>query len=228
MSFYGLLLKTIVTKGRLIALFIAGGACIALAPVVRPEGAVDLSIVLAVGFGLYLPVVALVFGAAVIGDLNEESTLHYFWMRPVGRVKLSLIAFFAALTPTVFFAVPVLALITVAGGGDIDAVFAALGGAAAGSIAFVAAFTLLGALFKRALIFGLVYVFIWESLVAANVEPASRVSIGRYARDTFLNVVPVQGGAPLYSSNVAFGVSIAIALVFVALSALRLRRMDID
>ncbi len=38
-----------------------------------------------VGFGLVLPVVALVFGGAALGELREDKTLVYLWLRPMDR-----------------------------------------------------------------------------------------------------------------------------------------------
>ena len=59
----------------------------------------------AYGLSLLIPVVALVFASAALGDLAEDGTLVYLWLRPLPRWQLALAAFAASVTVAVPVAV---------------------------------------------------------------------------------------------------------------------------
>src|SRR5258708_39276573 len=103
MSVYRILLRTSVTRGRLLA-FLAGGALVDLigyalrARDYANRGTDVYPLVDGAGLALYIPVVALVFSTSSLSDLAQDGTLVYVWLRPVARSKVVLVALAATLT----------------------------------------------------------------------------------------------------------------------------------
>ena len=93
-AIYRVVLGAIATKGRLVLLVALGavavlvGLLVGAADSVDPEqGAADL--VNGYGLSVLAPVVSLVFAAAALGDMNEDNTLVYVWLRPVPRETIA-------------------------------------------------------------------------------------------------------------------------------------------
>ena len=101
---YRTILGAIATKGRLALLGALGGIAVLIGfatsageSTATPQDAADL--VNGYGLSVLVPVVALVFAAAALGDMVEDSTLVYLWLRPVPREVLALAATAAAAPP---------------------------------------------------------------------------------------------------------------------------------
>lgn len=181
------------------------------------------------GFSLliFVPLVALVFAAATLGTLREERTLVYFWLRPIGRWQITLAGLLSAwlvLIPLV--AIPTAAFAAILGDGtDISGVLAA---AFVGVIAYGAVFTLLGLVTQRSLVWGLVYVLVWEGFIGGLSETAGRFSIRNYTRSMLSQITD----APLLdnpnSISTVIIVTVLVAVASLALSTAILNRMDID
>ncbi len=123
------------------------------------------------GFVVYavLPIVALVFGTAVLGAEIEEGTAVYVLSKPISRAQIVLSKLLVAWVATVVVVVPAAALAAVVAleGSDADGISLAFAVAlSAGALGYCALFVLLSILTSRALIAGLVYVFIWEGVVS--------------------------------------------------------------
>ena len=83
-----------------------------------------MQLIASVGFGLVLPVVALVFGGAAIGDLRDDKTLVYLWLRPMDRWPIVVGAALAAATlaaPITLISIVLAAILTGAGNGIVSA-----------------------------------------------------------------------------------------------------------
>ncbi len=85
---YRLVLRQLTSTGRIIALtllaLIAPLSALALG---ASDASLDdaVNLVASIGLGLVIPVVTLVFGGAAIGDLRDDKTLVYLWLRPMDR-----------------------------------------------------------------------------------------------------------------------------------------------
>lgn len=175
-------IRDLATRGRLIALGGLGVVAIILGVAVRSSDPFERthaawSLIDGYGLALFVPVVALVFGSATLGDPAEDGTLVYLWLRPLARWKLALAAFGAALAVCVPVAViPIVVAAAVTGEG-----IKLIGGAAAGAmlatVAYNAVFCGLGLRVKRALAWGLAYLLIWEQAVAHVSHGAARASL---------------------------------------------------
>jgi ABC-2 type transport system permease protein len=111
--------------------------------------------------------------------------------------------------------------------GDPTAVLAVAIAMALGALAYTSIFTLVGLLVRRALIWGLVYVFVWELFVARVGAGAARLSINTYPASVLAEMTDVE--LPLAERSLAYGVCvpIAVALAGVAATAWRLNRTNV-
>lgn len=229
---YRVVLRQLVSTGRVVALLLlaltttVAGFAIGTSDSASVDDAAGM--IANLGLGVVVPVVALVFGGASIGDLREDKTLVYLWLRPIGRFPIVLGAALAALTLTVPIAVPPVVLgaaLTAAGEGLVGATVVATLVAA---IAYVGVFTLFGVALRRYIVWGLAYVLIWEGFVALGGAGVAQFAIRKYTR----SIVSDLTGADLRLADFAAGVGIVVPLV-VALAALvvaawRLAHHDVD
>lgn len=232
MALYRLVLRHQITRGRL-ALFTLIGAISVLLGWVIGRSDLDLvqdsaDVVSLFGFGLVVPVVSLVLGSAALGNWVEDETLVYVWLRPVNRWLVSLAATLAATTvavPVVVASMTVMA--AMASGGDSGVIVGTAIGTALGGLAYTALFVAVGLVIKRALLWGLVYVFIWEFFVARSGAGAARLSINSYAASVLARWSEVDIRLADRGLTTSYIVLIGITLVAVAFTTWRLNRANV-
>lgn len=232
MALYQLVLRHQVTRGR-VALF---GAIAALSVLLgwvvgrnsddRVEDAVNL--VSAIGLGLIVPVVALVLGSAALGNWIDDETLVYVWLRPVKRSVVAAAATLASLT----VAIPVVSgslmiMAALGSGGDGGAILATAVSTALGGAAYTALFVALGLVIKRALLWGLVYVFIWEFFVARAGAGAARLSINSYAASILARIGDVDIRLADRGLTTSYIVLFAVTAVALGFTTWRLNRANV-
>ena len=129
-----------------------------------------------------LPLTALLFGTSVIGDELEDGTVIYLLTKPVERWRILLPKVCAAWLMTALLVVSSIAVSSlVVLGGDAGKVILGFGLAAAvGALAYISVFVMLSIVTSRALIAGLVFVFIWEGAVSGIFEGVRYLSIRHY------------------------------------------------
>lgn len=132
---------------------------------------------------LVLPLTALVFGTAALGSEFDEGTAVYLLSKPIPRWKVfagKLLAAWAATALVVCSATLVTGLIVLTGERQEGIVPAFTAAVAAGALGYVAVFVALTTVTGRALIVGLVYVFVWEAIFS-NFAPGTQLfSIREY------------------------------------------------
>lgn len=181
------------------------------------------------GFSLliFVPLVVLVFASATLGTLREERTLVYFWLRPIGRWQIAVAAVISAwlvLIPLV--AIPTGAFAAVVGEGtDISGVLAA---SLVGVIAYGAVFTVLGLVTERSLVWGLVYILVWEGFIGGLSQTAGRFSIRSYTRSLLSRITDTQLLDNPESVSTVIVVTVLVAVVSIGLSTFMLNKMDVD
>jgi ABC-2 type transport system permease protein len=232
-SIFRLILRTQVTKGRAAALGAVGVIGILLGfalgrdqDVSGPED-VAFGFVGAYGLGLLVPLTALVFAAAALGDPAEDGTLVYLWHRPIARWKIVTAALAAALC----IAVPVGVLPTVVAAAATRVGGELVVGAAVASLLAAAAysglFLFLGLVVRRALAWGLAYVLIWEGFVARSGTGPARLSILVYARSVLAELGDHDPPRLAASLGAAVVVPLVVAALGVAVTTWTLRRIDV-
>jgi ABC-2 type transport system permease protein len=166
------------------------------------------------GLSLVVPITALILGTAALGNWVDDQTLVYVWLKPVSRWKVAVAATLAASLVAVAVTVPAsLALGALAVGGDTELLLVAAGATALATLAYTSLFVALGLLVRRALLWGLVYVFIWELFVSRAGAGAARFAVNSYARSILAN--SLDAGLALAEWNVTTSY-ITLSGVFVA------------
>ncbi|MDQ6876169.1 MAG: hypothetical protein M3082_00405 [Candidatus Dormibacteraeota bacterium] len=228
-ALYRIMLRTSLTRGRLLA-FLAGGALLDLiAYSIRVSDykgrEADTFVLLdAAALALFVPVVALVFSTSALGDLAQDGTLVYVWLRPVGRWKVVLVALAATLTITLPLTLgPSLAAVFLAGA-SWDAFSAAAAAVTLANLAYAALFIGFGLRVRNALIFGLIYVVIWEAGIASLGKGPAAISIRHYVESVLAHIgnqtLPGVIEADLWPSvSVLAGVTLAGILLTTVLLA---------
>ena len=119
-----------------------------------------------------VPMLGVFYGTALIADEVEDKTITYLFSRPIPRGAVLLGKYFAYLVCTIFVVLPSLMLVwllIVPMGGSLGPSFPDLlkdlGLLAVGLAAYGALFALAGAVLKRPLLIGLIYVLGWEPVV---------------------------------------------------------------
>jgi ABC-2 type transport system permease protein len=226
------LVHSIATRLRVAGLSLLGLGAVALGLAIhlshsanRPDAA--WSLVDSFGLSLLIPVVALVFASAALGDLAEDGTLVYLWLRPLPRWQLASGAFAASVTVVASVAVlPLVVGAAISGGGWRIAGAAAAGGMLA-TVAYSAVFCGLGLRVRRALAWGLAYLLIWEQAVARVSRGAARASIFISTRSLAAHVAqhPPPRNAVAWTTGLVF--PIVVAMVALVLTARSLDRGEV-
>jgi ABC-2 type transport system permease protein len=232
-SLYRILLRTSVTRGRLLA-FLAGGALIdligyALRVSDYANRETDVYILVdGAALALYVPVVALVFSTSSLGDLAQDGTLVYIWLRPVARWKVVLVALAATLTVVLPLSLVPVGLAVALAGASAQALWAVIASTGLAACAYTAIFTAFGLRVRHALIFGLGYVLIWEAGVASIGKGPASLSIRHYAESLLAHIgnqtVPGAIEADLWPSVIVLA---AVTLAGAALTTILLTRQDV-
>lgn len=230
---YGIVLRQLVTRGRIAALLLVGGVVTAIAFAVgrsadpADELETGVRLISDLGFTTLVPIVALVFASAALGDMREDGTLVYLWLRPMDRWPIVVGAWLAAITVSIPLTVVPLVVSALAVGGGGSLAGASVLAALVGVVAYSALFVLLGLLLKNAIVWGLGYILIWEGIVAAFGDFAARIAIRGYTRSIITSRTGIDldlGDLPL-----ATGVLVPLlgAVAALALASGRLRSMEI-
>ena len=229
---YRMLLRQQLTTGRLALVtgFSALGFAVGFA-IGRADGItrVEDSVGFLSGFGLALmvPIISLVLGSSTFGELVDDETLVYLWHRPVARWKLALAGTLSASSVAIPITAIPLAIAAYLASGDATTTWATALAATFAAFAYSSLFVFVGLLLRRALIWGLVYLFIWELFIASVGGGSAQLSIRTYPTSILARMTDVE--IRLADSSVTTGivVSLAIGLVAVGLTTWRLGRMDV-
>lgn len=183
----------------------------ALAHGLRPQDASEWArpILDGFGFGVLLPLIALIVGTGVLGAEIDDGTIVHILTKPLPRTQIVLAKLLVAVAITaVASAVPMFVAGVIA-----DSVRLGLGLALACTVAsfgYCALFVLLSLLTRRPVLLGLVYVLIWEGLLGNLLSGTRALSIEQYA----VTIAVKAGDTTLLRSYVSVPVSIAMSFVF--------------
>lgn len=132
--------------------------------------------------GTLLPLMCLLIGTGVIGPEIDDGSIVYMLAKPVPRRSILLGKLAVALAATVLFAVLPVAL-GAAIAGDEDLRLATAYGLAAllAGVAYTTLFVALSVLTRNAVIIGLLYALLWESVLGGYVPGVRDVSIRQWA-----------------------------------------------
>ncbi len=173
-----------------------------------------------------LPLVALVFGTGVLGSELDDGTAVYLLVKPLERWRIVLSKAVVAAGITIALVVPstLLAGLVVGGGRGGESIAIAFTVAVIpGALAYSAGFVALSVVTSRALIAGLLYVFIWEGLLAGLFAGTALLSVRQYVL-AFAASLAGDHQAIKSSVNVETAAVLAVVVLAAAL-ALAIRRL---
>ena len=178
----------------------------------------DITVALLGGFALatLVPLVGLIAGTGVIGPEIDDGSIVYLLSKPLSRFTIVITKFAIAIgVVTVFAALGTLfAGLILSGLSDGLTVGYALGALVAG-ISYCALFLLLAVLTRHAVVVGLLYALIWESLVGSFVPGAQVLSIQQWTLAGIEKVVGDHADELGVSSAVSLGAAIPLLLVVI-------------
>ena len=179
----------------------------------------DITVGLLGGFALatLVPLLGVIAGTGAIGPEIDDGSIVYLLAKPLSRQSIaSTKAVVAVSVATVFGAVPVLlAGLILSGVSDGLALGYAVGALVAG-VAYGTLFLLLAVLTRHAVVVGLLYALVWETLVGSYVPGAQTLSIQQWALAITEKVVG-EGAEPLGVTS-AVGLAAAIPLLLVVIA----------
>jgi ABC-2 type transport system permease protein len=230
---YGLVIKQLVTRGRIVALTLVGAVVVLVAILVgRSDVDVDelergVRLISNLGFTLVVPVVSLVFASAALGDMREDGTLVYLWLRPMDRWPVVVGSWLAAITLSLPITLVPLVTSAVAVGGGSELTVATLLAGGVGVVSYSALFVLVGLLLKNPIVWGLGYILIWEGLVAQFFGSAAKLTIREYTRSVMTSRTGVELELGDLSLAVGLIVPLIITAVAIAAASVRLQSMEV-
>jgi ABC-2 type transport system permease protein len=136
------------------------------------------------GFALsvMVPLVGVIAGTGAIGPEIDDGAIVYLLAKPVKRSTIVLTKLLVAIGVTAAFsAIPVLAAGFVLNGNGRQLAVAYAVGAAVASVAYAAVFLMLGVITRHAVIAGLVYALVWETVIGNVVPGARTLSVQQWA-----------------------------------------------
>jgi len=182
--------------------------------------------------GTFLPLAALVFGTAALGSEFEDGTAVYILRKPIPRrvIVLSKLLVSWLATAGVVLAATVVPTIIALWGEPRDGILVGFALAVvAGALVYCALFMWLSVLTSRALIVGLLYVFIWEGVITRLFAGVRFLSVRQYTlgiADTVVDV-PARVFNPRLGEMEAVALATITTALTVYLAVRRLRRWEI-
>jgi ABC-2 type transport system permease protein len=230
-ALYDVMLRLQFNRTRVLALGALGAISILVGVLLGLADNVTISdrinFVNAFGLALVLPVSTLVFASASFGDLVDDQTLVYLWLRDLPRWRLAASAILSTLTIVIPLVALPLVVTAIAAQLDRDAVLGSIIATIVGAVAYTGVFTALGLRTKRALAWGLLYIFIWEQFIARAGHSIRRFALSAYTRSVLSKISGVAITDADISSVFAVVVPIVVSIVAFAYVSNRLHRHDV-
>ena len=229
---HSVLLKQLITKGRLIGIAIVGVLPILLGWVIGAQSndplEAGVGFVSYMGLSILVPIVALIFASASLGDTREDGTLVYLWLRPISRLSVSTGAWAASVTialPLTVIPMTISALLLDAGNRVVTATIIT---SILAVVAYSGLFVTLGLIVKNPVLWGLAYIFIWEAIVASFAKPAAALAVSGYSRAIITGRTNVEFDYLFDpSQSVSILMLIIITIAGIAFSSARLNRLEV-
>ena len=179
-------------------------------------------VILGLGFGAVLPIIALVVGTGVLGSEIDDGTLTHILAKPLPRSEIILTKLAVASGITAGVAgVPLFVVGLLAGQPPVA--FALLAAAAVGGIAYSAFFLALSLVSRRPVLIGLVYVVLWEGVLGNLLTGTRNLSIAQYVETIADWLAPsdlLDGRVSVPTSLIMSGVFV-VGMTYLAIQRLR-------
>jgi ABC-2 type transport system permease protein len=206
--------RALLGRRRALILFALPALLLIISLLVRTLSGADDQITADVlgGFALatMVPLIGVIAGTGAIGPEIDDGSIVYLLAKPVKRPTIVFTKLVVAIGVTVAFsALPTLLAGYLLGGNSQQIAVAYAAAATVASIAYAALFLLLGTLTRHAVVVGLVYALVWESLFGSLVPGARTLSVQQWS----LALAQKIAGGGMVTSDV--GLPLAVVLLAV-------------
>jgi ABC-2 type transport system permease protein len=153
-----------------------------------------------------VPVLGVFYGTALIADEIDDKTITYLFTRPIPRGAVLLGKYLAYLVCTVFVVLPSVMVVyfLLVPFGEISGSFGALmkdlGILGLGLACYGALFALVGAIFRRPLVVGLVFVFGWEQVALLLPGYLRQFTLAHYLQALVPHAMPANETLSLFQA----------------------------
>ncbi|TVR75753.1 MAG: hypothetical protein EA415_03000 [Sphaerobacteraceae bacterium] len=182
-----------------------------------------------------LPLIALILASSAIGNEISDRTLLYLVLKPRSRFRfinekvLASVVIGSLISISLGFLAWII-LAIVSGNFDGELIVGIVVASFLAILAYSAAFTLLSLLITRVLMAGLLYVLIWETLLARFIPGLRLLSVRHYVQSVYAQIlddasIGVSQQSAVSTSLIVLATLVIITIVF---SWLRLQQMDLD
>jgi len=213
--------RSLLGRRRAYLLMALPGVLIVLCVLVRLLAGEDNDITVGIlgGFALstLVPLLGLIAGTGSIGPEIDDGSIVYLLSKPLSRHSIAgTKAAVAASVVTVFAALPVLVAGLVLAGTSNGLAAGYFLGALVAGLAYATLFLLLAVVTRHAVVIGLIYALIWESLVGSYVPGAQALSIQQWSLALSAKVVGSRADALGVTSAVSLGAAVPLLVLLAA------------
>jgi len=183
-------------------------------------------IIIGLGIAVALPVLALVIGTGVLGAEIDDGTIVHILAKPLPRREIILSKLAVSTVATAVTAGGPLYITGVLADSPRLGVALAVG-AAVGAAAYSALFLALSLLTRRPVLFGLVYVLVWEGLLGNLLSGTRVLSVQQYVIAVASRIEPSDLLSTTVSLPVAVGMAFVVTVGATVLAVDRLRSFSV-
>jgi ABC-2 type transport system permease protein len=214
-----LTIRGLLGRRRALLLLTMPALLIALAVLVRAlagqDDEVTASVAGGLGVALFVPLLGVIAGTGAIGPEIDDGSIVYLLAKPLSRHSIATTKALVAMVVIVgFAAVPAFLAALIMSGTDNDIAVGLGVGAACGGIAYGALFLLLAVVTRSAVLVGLIYALIWETLVGSFVPGARTLSIAQWSGSITEKIVGKETAKSL-DLDAAVNVGVGIPLLVI-------------
>jgi ABC-2 type transport system permease protein len=167
------------------------------------------------GFSVVLPLTALIIGTSVLGAEIDDGSVVHLLATPVPRSQVVLSKFLVAAALTIVFgAIPEYLATAIAKGPGSSLAIGLLVGALVASVVYNAIFVMLSVLTSRAIAAGLLYLLVWEGLLANLVAGVGLLSVSQYS----LSVANSIAHTGQLHAHLGLGTAVAMGVIVTVLA----------
>jgi ABC-2 type transport system permease protein len=178
------------------------------------EGSLASDLLSSFGIAILMPLLGLIAGTGSIGPEIDEGSIVYLLAKPLNRYSIVVTKLLVAIGVVVAFGVVPIALAGVLLTGEVGALTAAFAiGALAAGIAYSAVFLVLAVVTRNAVVIGLIYALIWETLVGSVVPGAQTLSIQQWSLAVVQEVLGDEAARVGLEPAVGFSTGLVLLLV---------------
>ncbi len=178
------------------------------------EGPLSPNLLTAFGIAILMPLLTLIAGSGSIGPEIDEGSIVYLLAKPLNRHSIIVTKLVVATGVVVLFGVVPIAVAGIVLTGEVGVVTVAFTlGALAAGVTYSAVFVLLAVVSRNAVVIGLVYALVWESLVGGLVPGAQALSVQQWSLAVVQRVLG--DDAARYGVDAAVGFGTALILMTV-------------